>query len=102
MARWLRAVEPKPPAAKPTTTTTTIMHRTSTVKRRSAAALERLTKPTKGKEMSWRDKYKVHPAANVFPMMSDKELDDVAEDIKANGLRSKVSFFADWMARSRS
>jgi ParB-like nuclease family protein len=28
----------------------------------------------------------VHPAADVFPMLSDEELDDLAEDIKANGL----------------
>lgn len=29
---------------------------------------------------------KVHPAAAVFPMLSDDELADLAEDIKANGL----------------
>ena len=23
---------------------------------------------------TWRDKYKVHPVADVFPMMSDEEL----------------------------
>ncbi len=28
----------------------------------------------------------VHPVASLFPMMSDEELDDLAEDIKANGL----------------
>jgi ParB-like chromosome segregation protein Spo0J len=27
----------------------------------------------------------VHPVASLFPMMSDEELDDLAEDIKANG-----------------
>jgi hypothetical protein len=31
-------------------------------------------------------KPKVHPVAELFPMMSDEELDDLAEDIKANGL----------------
>jgi hypothetical protein len=29
---------------------------------------------------------KVHPAADIFPMMSDEELADLAEDIKENGL----------------
>jgi hypothetical protein len=31
-------------------------------------------------------KPKVHPVAELFPMMSDEELDDLADDIKANGL----------------
>ena len=35
--------------------------------------------------MGWRDYYSVHPAADVFPMMSDKELADLGEDIKKNG-----------------
>jgi hypothetical protein len=42
--------------------------------------------------MGWRDKYKVHPAADVFPMMSDDELAKLGEDIKANGLLEPVTF----------
>jgi hypothetical protein len=38
----------------------------------------------------WRDKYKVHPAADVFPMLSDDELAKLGEDIKANGLQSPI------------
>jgi hypothetical protein len=34
----------------------------------------------------WRDRYKIHPAAEVFPMMLDDELAKLGEDIKANGL----------------
>ena len=35
----------------------------------------------------WRDKYKVHPAADVFPMLEGKDLDELAEDIRADGLK---------------
>jgi ParB-like chromosome segregation protein Spo0J len=40
--------------------------------------------------MGWRDKYKVHPAADVFPMMSDEELAALGEDIKKNGLKHAI------------
>ncbi|MFN2489884.1 MAG: hypothetical protein ABR529_09140 [Actinomycetota bacterium] len=40
----------------------------------------------RSKKRSWRDIFPVHPAANVFPMMSDEELeDDLGRDIKENG-----------------
>jgi hypothetical protein len=35
--------------------------------------------------MGWRDQYKVYPAADVFPMMSDEELAALGEDMKKNG-----------------
>jgi ParB-like chromosome segregation protein Spo0J len=38
---------------------------------------------------------KVHPAAAVFPMLSDDELRDLAEDIKANGLIYPIVLDAD-------
>jgi ParB-like chromosome segregation protein Spo0J len=42
--------------------------------------------------MGWRDKYKVHPAADVFPMLPSDEIDAIAKDIKANGLRNPITF----------
>jgi hypothetical protein len=39
---------------------------------------------------SWRDLYPPHPCADVFPMMSEAELDDLANDIKAHGLLKRV------------
>jgi hypothetical protein len=44
---------------------------------------------------SWRDLIKVHPAADLFPMMSDEELKALAEDIKANGLMTPVVMYDD-------
>jgi ParB-like chromosome segregation protein Spo0J len=35
-------------------------------------------------------KLKIHPAAGAFPMMPDDELDELAEDIKVNGLRHPI------------
>jgi hypothetical protein len=50
----------------------------------AAPAVEDIkAKPT----TSWRDLIKVHPAADAFPMLSEEELDALAEDIKANGLQ---------------
>jgi len=44
---------------------------------------------------TWRDKYKVHPAADVFSMMSDEELAELGVDIKANGIRNPITFDSD-------
>jgi ParB-like chromosome segregation protein Spo0J len=41
----------------------------------------------------WRETYKIHPAADVFPMMSDDQLTKLGQDIKANGLGSPITFF---------
>jgi ParB-like chromosome segregation protein Spo0J len=41
----------------------------------------------------WRETVKVHPAADLFPMRSDEELDALAADIKKNGLQHKLVFW---------
>ena len=43
---------------------------------------------------SWRDILPVHEACDLFPLMSKDELQDLANDIKKNGLREKAKFTA--------
>jgi hypothetical protein len=43
--------------------------------------------------MRWRDRIRVHPAADMFPMMSQAELKELASDIGEHGLRSGVVFW---------
>ena len=45
-----------------------------------------MTTPT-----SWRDRIKVHPAADLFPMMSPDELKTLGEDIAKHGLQSRIA-----------
>jgi hypothetical protein len=42
---------------------------------------------------TWRDVLPVHPAAELFPLMSETELCELSEDIKKNGLREKVDIY---------
>src|SRR5262249_23126219 len=43
---------------------------------------------------SWREVYKVHPAADLFPMLPEDELRKLGEDIKANGLKESVTLWS--------
>ncbi len=46
------------------------------------------------KAKSWRDVIKVHPAADLFPMMSEPELRELGEDIKRNGMQLPIYMWA--------
>jgi hypothetical protein len=45
----------------------------------------------KDEAFNWRDHLPVHPAAELFPLMSEAELRELADDIKQNGLRASVA-----------
>jgi hypothetical protein len=56
--------------------------------------MEALERSGRGGMMSrWRDTCVVHPAADVFPMMSDEEINDLAADIKKHGLARPIVFY---------
>jgi hypothetical protein len=40
---------------------------------------------------NWRDHLKVHPAADLFPLLSEQELKELAEDIRKNGLQQPIT-----------
>jgi hypothetical protein len=44
---------------------------------------------------SWRDHLRVHPAADLFPPMSESELRELGEDIEKNDLLEQPVFYRD-------
>ena len=42
---------------------------------------------------TWRERFRVHPAADVFPMLDDAELETLGADIKLNGLKVPIVFW---------
>jgi hypothetical protein len=40
---------------------------------------------------NWREHLKVHPAAELFPLLPEAELRELTADIKANGLLQPVT-----------
>jgi N6-adenosine-specific RNA methylase IME4/ParB-like chromosome segregation protein Spo0J len=51
--------------------------------------------PTSPKNKSWREILPIHPAADMFPLMSRSELKELADDIKQHGLRQPVCIVED-------
>jgi hypothetical protein len=45
------------------------------------------------RKKSWRDVLPIHPAAELFPMMTEAELRELGEDIKKNDLHEGVVIF---------
>lgn len=43
----------------------------------------------------WRDVLLIHPAAELFPLMTPEELRELADDLLTNGLRERVNLFDD-------
>src|SRR5687767_859149 len=39
---------------------------------------------------SWRDVVRIHPAADLFPLLSREQLIELGEDIKKNGVQEPV------------
>jgi hypothetical protein len=54
---------------------------------------------TNPKSNSWRDVLPIHPAAELFPMMSPDELRALGEDIKKHGLRDPVAVYREGARR---
>jgi hypothetical protein len=52
--------------------------------------------------ISWREQITVHPAADLFPMMPDDELDELAIDIEKHGLRQAIDFQGDELLDGRN
>src|SRR4051812_15177268 len=61
-----------------------------------------LLKPPSPAGQSWRDRIKIHPAADLFPMMPDAELRELGEDIKKNGLRQNLIFLCNRHKKTRT
>jgi len=40
--------------------------------------------------VDWKDPKRWHPIAQIFPLMTDADLRDLAEDIRENGLQNPI------------
>src|SRR3954447_5641573 len=51
---------------------------------------------------TWRDGMMPHPATNLFPMMSDTELDELAADIAEHGLQEPIVWLGGQLLDGRN
>jgi integrase len=58
----------------------------------AAQAGHRDMTPSTRSQKSWREVIKIHPAADLFPLMSPEELRVLGNDIKANGMHQPPVF----------
>lgn len=57
--------------------------------------MDTVTNPKTVEPKRWRDVLPVHPAADDFPVLSETELRELADDIEAHGLREPVALYDD-------
>jgi hypothetical protein len=55
-------------------------------------APEHRNSPSEQRPSKWRSRYPVHPVADLFPLTDGAELEALAEDIKKNGLKDRITF----------
>src|SRR5215813_7363287 len=67
----------------------------STYNEPDAPASETATDSTAPQAQSWRDTLPVHPAAELFPRMSEAELAALGKDIRKRGLTSSIAVWSD-------
>ena len=61
----------------------------------NAETLQAASAPPLGAaSFDWRALLAVHPAADLFPLLPDSELQELASDIEANGLRTPIILWA--------
>jgi hypothetical protein len=59
------------------------------------------TSADKSQASSWRDRIGAHPAADLFPEMSEADLIELGRDILANGLQQPIILYCEKARRHR-